>query len=64
MYSKQSIISSVCVGAYVLAQSGLLDNKYATTHWVVESIIKQNFPKVKLDVNKLIVEDDNIITAG
>lgn len=64
MYSKQSIISSVCVGAYVLAQSGLLDNKYATSHWVVESIIKQNFPKVKLDVNKLIVEDDNIITAG
>ncbi len=64
MYSKKSIISSVCVGAYVLAQSGLLDGRYATSHWIVESLIKKNFPKVKLDVNKLIVEDRNIITAG
>jgi transcriptional regulator GlxA family with amidase domain len=64
MYNKNSTIASVCVGAYVLAQSGLLNNKCATTHWVIESKMKQDFPMVKLDTNKLIIEDGNIITAG
>lgn len=57
-------ISSVCIGAYILAQAKLLDDKYATSHWVIEKKLKQDFPKVKLEINKLIVEDGNIITAG
>lgn len=64
MYSKNSIIASVCVGAYILAQTGLLNNRFATSHWVIEPKIKQNFPDVKLDVNKLIIEDNSVITAG
>jgi transcriptional regulator GlxA family with amidase domain len=54
----------VCIGAYVLAQAKLLDDKYATSHWIIEKKLKQDFPKVKLDIDKLIVEDGNIITAG
>jgi len=64
MNTKDTIICSVCVGAYILAQSGLLDNKHATSHWVVESKINHDFPKVKLDIDKIIVRDDNIITSG
>lgn len=63
-YLQNSIICSVCVGAYVLAQSGLLNNRRATSHWLIESKIKHDFPKVNLDVHKLIIEDENIITAG
>jgi len=64
MSYKGILISSVCVGAYILAQAGLLDYKKATSHWVIEQKLKQDYPLIKLDVDKLIVEDDNIITAG
>jgi len=63
-YKKGTCISSVCIGAYILAQAGILDNKYATSHWVIEKKIKQDFPKIKLEIDKLIVEDENIITVG
>lgn len=61
---KGTHIASVCIAAYVLAQAKLLDDKYATSHWVIEKKLKKDFPKVKLEVDKLIVEDGNIITAG
>lgn len=61
---KGTLIGSICIGAYILAQAGLLDGKQATSHWVIEEKLKKDFPLIKLDINKLIVEDDNIITAG
>jgi len=64
MYAKGSYICSVCVGAYVLAKAQLLDNKKATTHWIVEEQMEKEFPLIKLDVDKIIIEDQNIITAG
>jgi len=63
-YKKGTYMSSVCIGAYILAQAGILDDKYATSHWVIEKKLKQDFPKIKLEIDKLIVEDGNIITAG
>ena len=64
MSLKGKTVSSVCVGAYILAQAGLLNNKNATSHWVIEQKMKHEYPLVKLDVNRLIVQDENIITAG
>ncbi len=64
MYLQGSYICSVCVGAYVLASVGLLDNTKATTHWIIEQNILDNFPLVLLDVDKIVIEDKNIITAG
>ncbi len=64
MYEQGSYVCSVCVGAYVLAKAQLLDNKKATTHWIVEEKIEKEFPLIKLDVDKIIIEDQNIITAG
>lgn len=64
MYTQGSYICSVCVGAYVLASIGLLDNKRATTHWIIEKNIIDEFPLILLDVDKIIIEDENIITAG
>lgn len=64
MYEKGSYLCSVCVGAYVLARAQLLDNKKATTHWILEEKMEKEFPLIKLDVDKIIIEDQNIITAG
>jgi transcriptional regulator GlxA family with amidase domain len=64
MHVKGSYICSVCIGSYVLAQAGLLDGKKATSHWVIEQKLRSDFPSVDLDIDKIVVEDKNIITAG
>ena len=61
---KGTLIGSVCIGTYILAQAGLLEGKQATSHWVIEEKLKADFPNIRLDIDKLIVEDENIITAG
>lgn len=64
MHSKGNCIGSVCIGAYVLAQAGLLNGKKATSHWVVEHKMRQDYPDVQLEIDHIVIEDDNIITAG
>ncbi|PIP11236.1 MAG: transcriptional regulator [Sulfurimonas sp. CG08_land_8_20_14_0_20_36_33] len=64
MHNKGNCISSVCVGAYILAQAGLLNGKKATCHWVIEQKLKQDYPKIKLEIDQIVIDDDNVITAG
>lgn len=64
MHQKGSYVCSVCIGAYILAWAGLLTGKKATTHWAVESKLRSEFPEVDLHIDKIIIEDDNIITSG
>lgn len=64
MHSKGNCIASVCIGAYVLAQAGLLSGKNATSHWVIEHKMRQDYPDIHLKIDQIVVEDGNIITAG
>jgi transcriptional regulator GlxA family with amidase domain len=62
-------IASVCSGAYVLAEAGLLDGRRATTHWRRTRHFLSSYPKVKLEPDRIFVRDGNIwssagITAG
>ncbi|MBV1788155.1 GlxA family transcriptional regulator [Marinobacterium sp. D7] len=57
-------LASVCAGAFVLAESGLLDGRTVTTHWNYEELFQQRFPKVSLDIDRLIIDDGDIMTAG
>ncbi|MFC3283093.1 GlxA family transcriptional regulator [Litchfieldella rifensis] len=57
-------LASVCAGAFVLAETGLLDGRVATTHWLYEEQFQSRFPKVHLDVDRLIIDDGDLITAG
>lgn len=59
-----AIASSVCKGAFILAGSGLVDNRIITTHWDLASTFKTEFPKVHLDIEKILISDGDIITAG
>jgi transcriptional regulator GlxA family with amidase domain len=58
------ILCSVCGGAFVLAETGLLSGRTATTHWSLTQKLAQCFPGVQVDETRLTVEDGNIITAG
>ena len=57
-------IVGLCLGTYVLAWSGLLDGRRASTHWENEQDFKKRFPDVYLDTNALYVQDGNFITSA
>jgi transcriptional regulator GlxA family with amidase domain len=62
-------IASVCSGAFVLAEAGLLDGRRATTHWQRTRQFLRTYPNVKLEPDSIYVRDGNIwssagITAG
>lgn len=63
-YNNKAILSSSCVGSFILAKTGLLDKKSATTHWAYEELFKKEFPNINLDIDKILVDEKNIITAG
>ncbi len=62
-------VASVCTGTYVMAAAGLLDGKRATTHWSRASEFARQFPRVRLEADRIFVKDGRIwssagITAG
>ena len=63
-HSAGSTLCSVCGGAFVLAETGLLAGRTATTHWSMTQKLAQSYPDIMVDENKLTVEDGNFITAG
>lgn len=63
-YKSGAIATSVCKGAYTLAESGILDGRRVTTHWVFEKDFSDRFPEANLNVDRIIQDDGDIITAG
>lgn len=59
-----ALLCSVCAGTFPLAASGVLENRTATTHWALADDFARQHPNVALDIDKLIVDDGDVITAG
>jgi transcriptional regulator GlxA family with amidase domain len=57
-------IASICVGAFVLAATGLLDGSRATTHWVAADRFADMYPAVELDPNVLYVDNGQFLTSA
>ena len=64
IYPKVNRICSVCLGAYALAEAGILDGKQATTHWEYSQQFQQRYPRVKVDTDPFFTRDTNIYTSG
>ncbi|MEH8015674.1 helix-turn-helix domain-containing protein [Rheinheimera muenzenbergensis] len=58
------LIAANCTGTFILAASGLLAHKNATSSWFFKDVFESLYPDVHLQLNKLLVQHDNIITAG
>ena len=56
--------ASVCSGAFVLAQAGLLDGRRATTHWGRSEQFARLYPKVRLEADRIYVQDGPIWTSA
>jgi transcriptional regulator GlxA family with amidase domain len=57
-------IASVCSGAYILAEAGLLDGRRATTHWGRTKHFLAAYPKVRLEPDKIFVRDGDIWSSA
>lgn len=57
-------IASICTGAFVLAEAGLLDGRRATTHWMHAEELRRRYPLVRLDEAVLYTEDAGIHTSA
>ena len=63
-YKHGAEVASVCSGAFLLAAAGLLDGKSCSTHWIVADNFRTMFPKVNLQTDKLITDENGIYTNG
>ncbi|EPF16189.1 MULTISPECIES: GlxA family transcriptional regulator [Cedecea] len=57
-------IASICGGAILLAQAGLLDGRRATTHWRLLESMQASWPKVKVEAGPLYIQDGPVWTSG
>ena len=63
-HDRGARIVSLCTGAFVLAHTGLLDGRRATTHWLYADRLRERYPAVDLDPHVLYVVDGRVMTSA
>ncbi|MFZ1428247.1 MAG: GlxA family transcriptional regulator [Geminicoccaceae bacterium] len=63
-HGSGATLCSICAGAFLLAETGLLGGRAATTHWSLAETLARRFPDIRVEADKLILDDGDIITAG
>lgn len=57
-------IAAFCTGAFVLAEAGLLNGRRATTHWFFARDLKSRFPEIKVDEDRIFINDGPVWTSA
>ena len=57
-------VTSVCNGAFLLAEAGLLAGRRATTHWLVSDELRSRYPDVRVDADQIYVRDGRVWTSA
>lgn len=63
-YKKGTEVASLCIGAFLLASTGLLDGKSCSTHWIYANQFRTLFPEVSLVDDKVITEQNGLYSSG
>ncbi len=63
-YKNGAEVASLCVGAFLLAASGLLNGSRCSTHWMFANDFRNMFPEVDLITDKIITDENGIYTSG
>ncbi|WP_051166098.1 GlxA family transcriptional regulator [Amycolatopsis orientalis] len=62
--AEGTTLCAVCAGVFVLAETGLLDSRDATTHWAFAEELARRYPKVRVDASRMVIDDVDIVTAA
>ncbi|SDN87135.1 GlxA family transcriptional regulator [Phyllobacterium sp. OV277] len=57
-------IASICTGAFVLAEAGILDGRRATTHWFYARDLRSGFPAIKVEEDRIFIVDGSVWTSA
>jgi AraC family transcriptional regulator, transcriptional activator FtrA len=63
-HARGARLLSICSGAFVLAATGLLDGRRATTHWRYAEALQHRYPKICVDPNVLYVDEGSVLTSA
>ena len=64
MHCRGAHIATICSGVFVLAETGLLDGKTATTHWGFAEQFKKRYPQIELKLERLITDEGSLFCSG
>jgi transcriptional regulator GlxA family with amidase domain len=63
-FARGAPVASMCVGAFLLAEAGLLDGRRATTSWMFAADLARRFPLVRVDAAAMLIDDGGVTTTG
>ncbi|MCK5913235.1 MAG: helix-turn-helix domain-containing protein [Desulfuromusa sp.] len=63
-HQNGTVVASACSGAFLLAEARILKGRQATTHWQLADRFRQRFPKVDLQIDRLIIDGVDYLCAG
>lgn len=63
-YKQGAEVASLCVGAFILAETGLLDGAKCSTHWSTRYLFRNRYPEIKLVDHRIITDHSGIYTSG
>ena len=57
-------VASICIGAFILAEAGILDGRRVTTHWAFAREFERRFPKVRVEMDRIFIADGPVWTSA
>ena len=63
-YKDGSEVASLCIGAFLLGATGLLNGKSCSTHWLFANEFRERYPEVELTDDKIVTEQNGLYTSG
>jgi AraC family transcriptional regulator, transcriptional activator FtrA len=63
-YDRGARVMSICTGAFVLAEAGLLDGRRAATHWLYADLLARRYPAVQVDADVLYIDEGQVLTSA
>lgn len=63
-HGQGAVLASMCTAAFMLAETGLLEDTRATTHWAFAELFRRRYTEVDLDPTQIVCEDNRLVTSG
>jgi transcriptional regulator GlxA family with amidase domain len=64
VYAKGSEVASLCIGAFLLAETGLINGRKCSTHWAYYDLFRQKFPEVEIVDGSVITDEGRLYSSG